>query len=801
MASRPPYGTVSRRGLLLTAGASAFGLALAGTGAAGTPAYAGTAADADPYATVRAQWAALVSGGAIDPSDAVYTAALAALDSQAATVAAALDTTAARTRLFTDLPLGADSANVTASLTRLQTLALAYATPGTARSGDATLRQQVLDGMDFVVARAYTTDLPRYGYGNWWDWQIGAPQALQDTANLLYPALGDARIAAYCAAIDHFVPDPTVIVQASGTSVSTGANRLDLCRVLIIRGALGADASKITTGVAAISPTLPFVTTGDGLYADGSFLQHTYIAYTGTYGAIWLGDVAKLMSALAGTSWQISDPQVDNVFFAATDAFAPVVYNGLMLDAVRGRAVSRATESGAADGLSLARTLATLAPAADPQLRARLNSTVKGWLQRTPTPLTSGSVASIALLDGILGDSSVPAAAEPVGHRLFPAMDRAVHRRKGWAASISMASDRIGHYETGGNENLRGWHTGSGMTQLHLDSDNTQYDDGFWPTVDPYRLPGTTASLLPLADGQGGAYAEPRPTTAWVGGATDGEYAAIGQDLQGPFSTLTGKKSWFCLDDAVVCLDAGITCADGTEVDTVVDNRNLHAGGTNALTVDGAHQPGTQGTRTYTGARWAAVEGVAGYVFPERATLTAVREPRTGSWHDINTGQSATPLTRDYLTLYVDHGVDPVDAHCSYVVLPGARAAQTAARAADRDRQQILANCRDQQGIHVPSLGLTAVNFFAAGTVGPITASAPVCVLIREHRDGTATVCVADPARQATALTVTWHRPVRRVTARPDALTAATTGRTLRLVFGDLTGLVGATQQTTVRLG
>jgi hyaluronate lyase len=145
--------------------------------------------------------------------------------------------------------------------------------------------------------------------------------------------------------------------------------------------------------------------------------------------------------------------------------------------------------------------------------------------------------------------------------------------------------------------------------------------------------------------------------------------------------------------------------------------------------------------------------------------------------------------------------VDPVDAHCSYVVLPGARAAQTAARAADRDRQHILANCRDQQGIHVPSLGLTAVNFFAAGTVGPITSSAPACVLIREHRDGTATVCVADPARQAAALTVTWHRPVRRVTGRPDSLTAATTGRTLRLVFGDLTGLAGATQQTTVQLG
>ncbi|MEY9849983.1 hypothetical protein ABH940_007098, partial [Streptacidiphilus sp. BW17] len=87
-----------------------------------------------------------------------------------------------------------------------------------------------------------------------------------------------------------------------------------------------------------------------------------------------------------------------------------------------------------------------------------------------------------------------------------------------------------------------------------------------------------------------------------------------------------------------------------------------------------------------------------------------------------------------------------------------------------------------------------------AGTVGELTASAPASVLIREHRDGTATLCVSDPTRQATALTVTWNRPVRAVTAKPASLASATTGRTLQLTFGDLTGLTGTTQQTTVRL-
>ena len=83
-------------------------------------------------------------------------------------------------------------------------------------------------------------------------------------------------------------------------------------------------------------------------------------------------------------------------------------------------------------------------------------------------------------------------------------MARATHRRPGWAASISMADRRTTYYETGNGENLRGWHTGSGMlywwgATYGID----QYSDAFWPTVDPYRLPGITASRKPLADAAG----------------------------------------------------------------------------------------------------------------------------------------------------------------------------------------------------------------------------------------------------------------------------------------------------------
>lgn len=101
----------------------------------------------------------------------------------------------------------------------------------------------------------------------------------------------------------------------------------------------------------------------------------------------------------------------------------------------------------------------------------------------------------------------------------------------------------------------------------------------------------------------------------------------------------------------------------------------------------------------------------------------------------------------------------------------------------------------------VASLGFTGVNFWFGGTVGPLVASAPCCVMISEKPDGTAVICVSDPMRTRTRLTLTWNRAVSTVISKPSTVTSATTGSALKLTFGDLSTTRGATQKITVRLG
>ncbi|MEU4210715.1 polysaccharide lyase 8 family protein [Streptomyces sp. NPDC026206] len=754
--------------------------------AAGSLGALGLTARGDEFAALRARWRDLTLGTGFDPAAEPYASVLRRTGTLARAHRASMRP--APGSLWPDAPFD-PPAGITQSFARLFTMAQAHAQPGTGLTGDAILAAGILAGLDHLHERVYHPGTT--SYGNWWEWQIGSPRLLLDTLTLLHDEAGEARRGRLLAAVDHFVPDS---VLGAYTGTSTGANRVDLCRVVALRGVLGAVPAKIALARDALSPVFPYVREGDGFHADGSFVQHSWVAYTGTYGCVLLDGLGRLFTLLRGSPWEVTDPARQIIHDSVERAYAPLIHNGLVMDSVSGRAISRGVQS--ADprallqsdhqrGHALIAAITLLAAGASPAERERWHGLVKGWIARdTTSPVRTDpqfQVADLARLAAV-DDGPAPAAPEPVGHRLFPAMDRAVHRRPGWAANIAMASERITHYENGNGENPRGWHTGAGMLLWWgATHGGDQYTDAFWPTVDPYRLPGTTVCAVPLADNEGGGWGAPRPAARWVGGVSDGEYAAVGQHLKGLGSTLQARKSWFCAADAVICLGAGITARDGARTETVVDNRNLGAAGPARLTVDGEPQPSGDGwTRSWERAHWAHLAGHGGYVFPGGAPLEALRTARTGSWRDINAGGSPAPVTRRYLTLSHPHGTDPDDATYAYLLMPGATPRGLAARAADDGWLTVLANTRDRQAVHIPSLGLTAANFWQAGTAGPLTVSAPASVLLRRHRH-TATLHLAEPLRTGESVDLTWAHPVRRVIAHDPSVRVLATAPALRL--------------------
>jgi len=773
---------LSRRTLLAASGATASAVLTAGPARA---ARAG-AHEEEPINDFdglldRAQ--TLLTGGAFDPADPDFAAGVAALDSTAGALWDSLDRSPGRTALWPDLAPLTDPGNFGQSYTRLRTIAVARATPGTALSGQAETAQALLGALRFAYDTAYHPSARETG--NWWFWEIGAPRALMDCCVLLRAHLPAADLADYLAVVDRFCPDADRRTN-SPTLPETGANRTDKAVIVALRGLLGKDADKVASARDALSDVrdsgrnslFRYTTSGDGFYEDGSFVQHSEVAYTGSYGTVLLGGAAWLLSLLADSPWAVTDPKVSVMYEAVERSFVPVIFDGLMMDAVRGRAISRERAGDHRDGASAVAAILLLATGAPTDLAERWRSLVKGWLTRNrTTPFTSlATLPQLALAKAVLAEDGIRPAPRTTGSFVFADMDRVVHRRPGWACTLSLSSKRISAYEAGNGENLHGWYTGDGMTYLYDGDDLGQYNDGFWPTVDPYRLPGTTVDTRPRADlGTGAGTSTYRPSNAVAGGADlDGRYGAAAMELIGaPGSSLRARKAWFLLDNTVVALGAGITSEDGRPVETVIENRNLGAEGRERLLVDGIPRSVEQGKPGAFGrARWAHIEGVGGYVLPGGAALRTLREERTGTWRAIDTGAdtggSTDPVTRRYLTLWLDHGTSPDGAGYAYVLLPGASAAATAVWSASRP-VRIAANDATAQAVEDRRTGLTAVHFWAAGTAAGITASGPATVLVR-RRGARVSVAVADPGRTGTSVTVGLPFAVREVIEADDTV-------------------------------
>ncbi|WP_197258747.1 polysaccharide lyase family 8 super-sandwich domain-containing protein [Paenibacillus dendritiformis] len=720
---------------------------------------AGTA-EAAEFDKLRARWVEFLTGGtAYDPADPDIASAIEALSSNVSNAEGSglwdrMNKGAGRAYLWSDLQ-GTASDRMSAGYVRLKQMALAYSTYGSPLYRNEELKRDIVGGLDWMYANRYNEN--KSETGNWWDWEIGTPQHLNDTVVLI-------------------VPDPTRRTNLPSL-VETGATRLDKALVVIIRGALEMRSEKIEQGRDAISQVFDYVTRGDGFYKDGSFIQHVNIAYTGSYGGVLLNDMGKLLTVLADSPWAITDPKLEHDYNWVADSYDPLVYRGKMMDMVFGRARFRSFEKKNPPFTGILR-MARYAPK---EIADDFNGMVKNWILSDSTrtrPYDGLGVADIVLLRSVIDNPDIPPHPQRIGHTTFAGMDRISHLREDYAFGIEMSSSRIANYENSISDSVTSWHIGEGMTFLY-NADALQFNDGFWPTVNPFRLPGTTSDGAPRRS--------PKTTSkSWVGGTSiDGLYGAAGMDLNPDNSTLAGKKSWFLFDDEIVALGAGIHSTDNREIETIVENRKINANGDNALTINGETQPAQLGwSDTVEGVRWAHLEGNVpgagvGYYFPNPAAVTGLREARTGAWSSINQGDSAAPITRNYVSLALEHGTKPSDAAYSYVLLPYKDAAATEAYSARPDIE-IIRNSADVQAVRETRLGLTRANFWQAGTADLVRSEQPASVIVKEEGNEL-TVSVSDPTKNQGSLMLEIGKPGFEVLAQSDTVTVLRTSPTIQL--------------------
>lgn len=697
-----------------------------------------------------------------------------------------------------NIPYEDDAVEFRVSFKKVLSMCKAYAAEGGALYQNQDMLKDITNILDFLCGSCYTA---KSQTDNWWTWEIGIPKDLIPALILIYDGLTEEQVMAYTETLYFFQPDPfhegvinTASTHGQGYREAQGANIIDCSTTAVGLGALREDNELVYLGMLASSQTFVIQNVEDsaqiaangynsGFYPDGSYLDHIKVPYLGAYGIEFMKGGAKIPSLLAGTPWKYPEQVQDNLESYIVEGFGNGMYQGMMLDCLKGRSVSRPASSNQAAGREAMMIILQIVDSFSQEAKETTLSALKAWLEEDEGFIDSlvgaENMAIKKKAKEILEDTSIQSNIAPV-HKSYPLMDRVVHRTEDYLFALSMYSERIQNTEIMNDENRFGWHQNNGMTYIY-DEDN-QYTENYWNTVNPLRLPGTTVVPVNIGTGkpdgsgfaQGGDFCSKE---SWVGGTSIGNYGVSGMSFSGetqgiagdaPVSyapDLKGKKSWFMFDDEIVCLGAGITNKNmELPVETTIENKKLRKDGSNQLLVNGEkteipvkeanvkelveRTADISGT-SFEQVNWAHLEGNqsvgTGYYFPEENTEIQVRRGQTtGSWKDVGTFEGES--TENYLEMWVDHGQNPENASYSYVLLPETSAEETE-NYAQAPKVTILENSSEVQAVRHETLKITGINFWQeqGGSIDGITSDKAASVMLQETEQGTVKVSVSDP--------------------------------------------------------
>lgn len=621
------------------------------------------------------------------------------------------------------------SKDLTESYRRLEVMAIAYQSQKSHLYQNKLLREAILAATDWLWKYKYNAKIPPpipsqgSDINNWWDYLIGVPLKLNNITVLMYDEMNSVQKMNYMEAVRHFTPDFTDrYTTKPRVTAFTAANRAWVSTVIALRGVIVRDSVAIAFARDGLTPVFKYSKKDDGFYRDGSFIQHLKHPYTGGYGISLLTKLAEELYLLNGSVWEVTAKEQGNVFNWVQNAFAPIIYKGNLMSMTEGREISRLDAEENNKGRLAIQAVSLLSSAAPADEAIKLRQVVKYWIseaQYLPFFYKKISIPYRSFVRDIAEDQSIKPLPVAIMYRQFANMDRAVQQNSKYAFGISMHSSRIYNYETrAGYENKRGWHTGDGLTYLY-NKDQLQFCDDFWPTVNPYRLPGTTVEENTMINGS------KTSSKTWVGGASMlDRFGVTGMDLAPNGQTLSAKKSWFMLDGKILALGAGIVNADKKNVHTYIEQRKLKTDNSNRFIIDGEYFKSDISDSLHTEfkkAHWAHLEGNVpgadiGYYFPNLTNLNIARRKQFGSWKDINVNQNPTLKQHYYLTLWNNHGMHITNDHAghneyAYVLLPGYTAEQTGNYAKNPDLK-ILSNTAVSQGVEAMRSNLVAANFW-----------------------------------------------------------------------------------------
>lgn len=499
----------------------------------------------------------------------------------------------------------------------------------------------------------------------------------------------------------------------------------------------------------------------NGVYEDGSFVFHGMYPYNLGYGNSFIVALADLDSLGTGTIFDVKAVYgFTNIYSWVERSYLPFMYRNTNMKIVQGRETPYGDSAYSTSVISAILLLAV--NSGSDEIQAQIAELLKPMVDefyrsyRYPTYLSAYCTMNYPVviekvreyLDRV---KAMDAVVQEDYNYAYYNMDKFVHKRKDYTFMLSMSSERTDKFEAINNAGYTDWYIADGMTYLLMD--NAQYIQRWWNNVDRYEIPGTTvdSAQRQFLSSTSGIY----PDNSWAGGASDGKIASAAMILPtsaaGKSSNVLGKKSYFMLDDRIVCLGSGISGGAGavyTTIENYISYEKNPEGTSNgyvAATVDGADIPYEFDKNfVYRAPCWAWLSN-RGYVFLEDMDITVKRAKDSKRFAGVVADGNPNAGDFPFLTIRAEHGENPQEKSYGYVILPNATKAETEAYAQNKDFEVI----EQSENMHALKMadGTILANIFEPCTLEKFEFQTPCSVILKPNNKGYR-LSIAEPTQR-----------------------------------------------------
>ncbi|WP_159564372.1 polysaccharide lyase 8 family protein [Streptococcus halichoeri] len=629
-----------------------------------------------------------------------------------------------RTALWSDLSDYTKSDQITATYRRLEEIAKQITTPGSVYYQNEQAIRVVREGLAWLNLNVYNSNQDIEGGANWWDYEIGVPRALLGSLTLLNSYFSQSEMMTLTDTIEHFVPNSNYFrMTLVNPFPALGGNLVDMGRVKVLTGLIRKDATIVKETTASLGKLFQTVTNGNGFYTDGSYIDHTHIAYTGAYGNVLIDGLAQLLPIIQKTDTPFTPNQINHIYQWIDQSFLPIIIKGQLMDMTRGRSISREASSTHAASVEVLRALLRIANMDQSTRNQVLKAQIKNIIAADTYYDTNKNLKSyidIAAVEKLKGDTNLPKVKSKTYLKTYNSMDKLVYynSEKDFGFGLSLYSDRTQNYEAMNNENTRGWYTSDGMFYLY-NNDLAHYSDNFWPTVNPYKLPGTTETNQPRQDAttqimkgftqrdqnaqkETGQVVNPSDFVGSLASSTKNGLAAM--QFSNWNQSLSAKKAWAILDDKIVFLGTAIqTNQDYLQTQTTIDQRRVdsncpyrvYINGQVINLSDGAPHQLDKVSSIFL--ETSDPKRQLAYLFDKPTNLTIQEAVQSGKWSTINQTNTNQQLQKQtYITITQTH--TKTDDTYAYTLYPNI--SRPAFEAIKQQPIRIITNTSQQQIIY-----------------------------------------------------------------------------------------------------